>query len=142
MKNARLESCLPAAFAEFGASATLTLSRASKTSPRPGALTLNVAMSRAARVGRRCAVAQRGITVRDCDTRVRALDDQHLVVKQRPGRTCGAGEGHCLGWFLPTLREISGGWPLECPVRLAPSGQGALKAVTDRARYGSRDNSR
>ena len=58
----------------------------------------------------------------------------HHVVKQRPGRTSGAGvharertnpvEGftsrteHCFGWFSPTLREISGGL---APVG-APSG--------------------
>jgi hypothetical protein len=92
---------------------------------------------------------------RKCDARVRALD-QFLVVKQRPGRTSGAGDlsarahGSCRGLHLAA--ETLSGWFFAdserdlrwlgsrgCPVRLAPAGQGALEAVTDWVRSRSRD---
>jgi hypothetical protein len=88
--------------------------------------------------------------------------DQIQIVKQRPGRhriqsgrrrgpsakAHEADRGHYLaaetlfGWFSPSPREISGGLaPFVCPVRLAPSGQRALKAVIYRVASGSRDGS-
>ena len=79
------------------------------------------------------------------------------VVKQPPGRTNGARdptrerkspvEGftsrarHCPGGFSPTSEWVLR-WPGSrgCPVRLSPSGQGALKAVTDWVRFRNRDD--
>jgi hypothetical protein len=100
-------------------------------------------------------VSHMGKTSAKCEARVRALD-RFLIVKQHPGRACDAGDharertnpfegltsrtGH-LGWFLPTLRRISGGLaPFGCPVRLTPSGLGSLKAVTEWVGTRVRDN--
>ena len=86
-----------------------------------------------------------------CEIRVRALINS-MIVKQRPGRTSGAGvHTHArtnpyrglyladgtLFWvvFADAERDLRWlGSPFGCPVRLAPSGQRALKAVTDRVR--------
>src|SRR5215470_20435980 len=84
--------------------------------------------------------------------------DQSLVVKQRPVRACGTGvhtparmnpdrglylADGTLCWVVFTDSERLLRWlgSRGCPVRLPPSGQRALKAVTDRVRSQNRDNS-
>src|SRR5262245_14650370 len=83
--------------------------------------------------------------------------DRFLVVKQRPVRACGTGDhthartnpdrglhlaDGTLFWvvFADSERDLRWLGSRGCPVRLAPSGQGALKAVTDRVRSRIRDN--
>ena len=83
-------------------------------------------------------------SVRNAKPGVRALTFH--VVKQRPGRTRGAGvhthartnpfedftsrAEHCLGDFLPALSEISGGQAPVVPRPACAFGAGALKALS------------